>query len=487
MGIQLDWQIESEQQQRRATEDPSARQARRRQWRLLLGTIIVVTCLVGVVGGLVFWRLQQYDQQLREALIDTVDAEIRALRVGDESAYMAIRRTSSHYWLGQQAELFAEYQSLKASGLLELTGEIVDLDIDQNTERKRARVLLEERIGDQTYLVAWFYWYYESEPSGWRRLPPDTEYWGDAATLESDQARVEYFGLDEPLAKAIFNEVDKWWLRGCELLDCIIALPQLKIQITPRPAAPPEWDVSNEWAILVASPLYDGRMNRDNPLSPELSQQLALLIAERLVDYNLSPTANFDSPLVAHQTTTYADAMWLRSEFVSWLQGAFLGIEGSGFLNSFARLYGDIAPPLLLRLMTVDTPLGTVLESVSGLNVASMPLDILSQIDWRAYFAFRLNFETRLLRGEFEVGDEQQLIARYNTLYDETDANALAIADTNRRNFDAQRPLFMANSVNIVLDAFGRPQATVEVVSYPELPSQYVVFRWDGFTWKRVG
>lgn len=487
MGIQLDWQIESDQQQRRAVEDPSTRQQRRRQWRLLFGTIFAVACMVGGVAALVLWRLQQYDNQLREALIDTVDAEVRALRVGDEAAYMSIRRTSSNYWIGQQAESFTEYQDLKLAGRLELTGDIIDLDIDQNNERKRARVLVEEWIDSEPYVVAWFYWYYDSEPSGWRRLPPDTEYWGDMATLESEQVKVAYHGLDQDLAQAIYDDVSVWWTTGCDVLTCVASLPPLTVQIAPRPAAAPEWDVSNEWTILVASPLYDGRMNRDNPMSPLLKQQLASLIAERIVEYNLSPSAGFESPLAVYQTTAYADSTWLRDEFVDWLRGRFLGGVGSGFLESFGQLYGDITPPLLLRLLEANTPLGTLIEASTGLPLANMPPDTLNQIDWRDYFASRLTFESQLLRDAFGLGDEQQRIARHNQLYDETDANALAISDTNRRNFDARVPAYTVSRVDIVLDAFNRPQATVEALSYPEQPVQYAVFRWDGFTWKRVG
>lgn len=487
MGIQLDWQIESEQQQRRAVEDPSIRRQRRRQWRFIFTTILVVACLVGSVGAVIYWRLQEYDNQLQESLLNTVDAEIRALRVGDEDAYMSIRRSSDTYWLGRQSEVFAEYQQLKIEGQLELTGNVVDIEIDQNPERQRARVLVEEIIGGEPFLVAWFYWYYESDPSGWRRLTPDTEFWGEAQTLDNENVQVEYAELDAPLAEAIFDRVGAWWADGCVVLSCNAAMPSLTVEISPRPAASPEWNLSDDWMISVASPLYDGRMSRNSPLTPLLEYQLAGLISNRFIEYNLSPSANLDASLSSRQTTAYADAQWLYGEYQQWMLGYFTGIGESGFLSSLADVYGDITPPRLLQLLSADSQLGDQLEAAIGLSVTSMSQDTLNQIEWRGYFAARLNFEADILRDAFSLGDEQQRIVRHYELYDGADANAIAIADTNRVSFDPQRPDYAVTNVTILIDAFGRPQAMVEAISYPEQPPQIIVFAWVDQTWKRIG
>jgi hypothetical protein len=137
MGIQLDWQVESERKQRRATEDPEAKRWRRKQRRkLIFATVALATVVCGVIGAII-WRLNSVDAAYRRDLEDTVDVEIRALKVGDEDNYMSIRRSGSDYWLETQRQTFQEYQTVKRAGQLELTGNILDLEMDIDESRAR--------------------------------------------------------------------------------------------------------------------------------------------------------------------------------------------------------------------------------------------------------------------------------------------------------------------------------------------------------------
>ena len=140
MGIRLDWQAESEQSRLRATEDPAAlrrRQRARRQIMLLLALLVAV---LGLIGALILWRLQHVDDQIRRDLLDTVSVEVTALRVGDLANYMAVQRSASDSFLLEQSQRFEDYQTLKASHRVALTGEVISATIDN----QRARVVLEE-------------------------------------------------------------------------------------------------------------------------------------------------------------------------------------------------------------------------------------------------------------------------------------------------------------------------------------------------------
>lgn len=192
MGIRLDWQVESEQSRVRATEDPQARQARRQAQRRLLLWLLALASLLALAGAVALWRLQRIDSQLRQDLLDTVEIEVTALRIGHLPDFMAIQRSASEAFLLEQSRRFEEYQTLKQTHRVELSGDVLDVTIDQ----QRGRVMLREVIDGVPYKVLWFYWYYEdgrtSDRGGWRHVPDDLTFWGDEAQLERGPVQMHY-------------------------------------------------------------------------------------------------------------------------------------------------------------------------------------------------------------------------------------------------------------------------------------------------------
>jgi hypothetical protein len=321
MGIQLDWQIESERAKQRAGEDPGAKKYRRKQRRNLLLAMLVLTCLVGGVLGTILWRLRSVDNQIRDNLLDTTEVEITALRVGNEANFMQVKRSASEDWLQTQRDLFDEYQQLKQAGKLELTGRVLDVTIDE----PRGRVVLEEIVSGVPYRVVWFYWLYEDTASGqagWRRVPPDVEFWGDEKTINKDNLRVAYRDLDKRMAEALATRVSAWWEEGCILLVCSQPLPGLTIEIVPETLPAPEWDLYEEWKVRVPSPLLAGRARDDVAFSPETEMALAQLLVARLMQYNQRADFRPDS--------SYGDAEWLYDEITKWLIGRFTENPANG-------------------------------------------------------------------------------------------------------------------------------------------------------------
>jgi hypothetical protein len=179
MGIKLDWQVESEQTQVRATDDPDARHKRRLAQRRLVLLIVGLASTLILIAALIIWRLQRVDNQLRQDLLDTVEIEVTALRLGDFANFLAIQRSASDTFLIEQSHEFEYYQTLKQSHRVQLTGKVLDAVIDG----QRGRVVLQEIIDSVPYKVVWFYWHYEdgagNDQSGWRRVPDDLTFWGD--------------------------------------------------------------------------------------------------------------------------------------------------------------------------------------------------------------------------------------------------------------------------------------------------------------------
>ncbi len=478
MGIQLDWQIEAERQQRQATEDPSARSRRRKQARRLLVAVLVLAAVVCVVVGGILWRLRDVENQLRQDLLDTVDAELRALRIGDADNYMAIRRSGSEYWLDLQRQTFDDYQDMKNNGRLELTERVLDVEMD--LDESRARVLVEEKVDGVPHAVAWFYWRYtDEEQSGWRRVPPDIDFWGEATHLVRGEVRVEYYELDQDFAETLVGVVGEWWTQSCIWLGCQNPLPQLTIEIIPASPAIPTWDQYDDWKLVVTSPLYVGRLRLDGVLPGELEPILAEMVAQRAVSYRISPGFGFMS-------LPQADAAWLVEEYQAWLVGRFTGQPRSVFFESLVAWYGEAMPGMMVALVGPDAQIGPVLEAVTGVVLPSMNLEQLNSMGWERFFEWRLNLERRLLRGE--IVPQDQMLAYHYGLYDESDGFALAAADTYRAGYDGNSNTVSVQTVIFRIDEGGRlVSAVTAVVGMGEAAQvQAASFRWNGITWKRV-
>lgn len=465
MGIQLDWQIESERKRRRAVEDPTTKQRRRQQRHQLMAAIVVLAMVVcGVVGGL-WWRLRSVDNSYRQDLLDTVDAEVRALKIGDLDNFMAIRRSGHQPWLDLQRSVFDEYQQMKDAGRVALTGEVLDVEMD--LDESRARVVVEEVIDGVPFQVAWFYWYYaDQEQSGWRRVPPDIAFWGDEQTLERDNVQVQYHELDERFAEALSTRLGEWWAVSCHWLSCPVPLPPLTISVEPRSPAEPDWDLNDNWHLILTSPMYLDRVRRDMTLEPSLERRLAQMVAARVTTYAKSPNYPFE-PLF------YSDAAWLFQEYQTWLAGRFTPyVEGSAFLEGVAANIGEDATGMMLRLMSADSMIGPVLGSVTDLGVMTPSLD------WSSFFQWRLTLEESILRRDNI--SEDQVLPLHNSLYDEGDGQAMVKAAEQRQQYFDGRPSPVVREVSLSVDEEGRLVATVN------LEGAVAVFRWMDLTWKRV-
>src|SRR5439155_15886092 len=128
------------------------------------------------LAAVVWFRLYTVDNQLRDALVSTVQAEASTLRIGDFGAFLAFQRTApGGTWIEEQSALFKRYQDLKTKADFKLTGNVVDVVIDG----PRGRALVEEVIDGAAYSTVWFYWRYAD---GWRHVPTDYTFWGDART-----------------------------------------------------------------------------------------------------------------------------------------------------------------------------------------------------------------------------------------------------------------------------------------------------------------
>ncbi len=388
MGIKLDWQVESEQTEVRATDDPEARRRRQQAQRRLVLLIAGLAGVLTLIVGLVYWRLRHVDNQLRQDLLDTVEIEVTALRLGDFANFMAIQRSASETFLLEQSREFERYQALKQARRVDLTGDVLDVEIND----QRGRVVLQENIDGVAYKVVWFYWHYEdsteSSQGGWRRVPDDLTFWGDEARIEADNVTITYRALDADLARALAERLPGWWAQGCQQLGCATPPPSLHVEIVPeQPAGSLTWRTPEGWTLRIASPLVE-RTRADVPIAPELERAIAEQVAERLVQYAAGDTV----------PGPRSDNAWLRSELAIWLAGLVLSDPGAeGFVNSLIAYYGAGVPQIILRALHPTVTLDEAFTAVAGMTAAALGVEQLNALDWSAFFQWRLDAEWELL------------------------------------------------------------------------------------------
>ena len=447
MGIRLDWEIEAEREhhQQSGGEDPENRRKRRRARTRFFIVLFVMLGLVGSAVGVVVVRLHQVEAETEQVVSDTVTAEVATLRVGDREAFLDMQRSATTEWTQQQDATFARYQALKQTTDVNLSGRIIDVQVDGS----RARVQLEEIIGGVPYGRVWFYWHYDD---GWRHVPPDYTFWGNAQTATADGVLVKYNAVDETVGQAIAPRVAAWLKIGCAALGCS-NLPSLTVEIVPDPTQEIAWSSSDAWTLEMPSP-YITSARLDEPFDSGTQIKVATVIAERLVgDFN---------------PTYPADAYYLRQAIVSWLVKRFAEVETNSFLiSSFAAQFGDPAVGRLLQALKPDSNVGVMSQ------VAGMSLDAAS-LDWRDFLTWRLTVENELITRQdqtdflelYDPSLRDQAIARYNA-GGSTDQRTVVSAVPEQNNGTAQL------------------RAVVQVGN-PSTKQEEVVFRLIDGVWKRA-
>lgn len=474
MGIKLDWQVEAEQTRIRATEDPAAlrrRQRARRQFALLLAALIA---LVALIGALIVWRLQRVEQQLRRDLLDTVAVEVAALRLGNYANFMAVQRSASDAFLLEQSQRFEDYQTLKATHRVVLTGRVVSATIDD----QRARVVLEEVIDGVPYHVVWFYWHYEdgaiSKQGGWRHVPDDLTFWGEERTLQTDHARVRYRSLDEALAQVLLSRLDAWWGQGCAIMVCAAPPPPVTVEVVPERPKTVAWAAHDPWTLRVSSPLV-GRARADVPLAPDLATEIVEQLAGRLVRYAAGESV----------PAFYSDAAWLQGQVAGWLAAQMDGRPADTpiFVRSLIAHYGAGAPLALLPALSAQATLDRALTAVTGVAMPLLTIEQLNQLDWREFFQWRLALEPQLLAQPNSSG-------AFLALYDLQNTGASAEASVR-----LESPAYAAQAVpQVVTVLVGRDEIsqtyayveTTRVENGVTIPGGTVIWRLAEGTWKRL-
>ncbi len=271
--IRLEWNVESRKIDKSDSEDPAAKRARRRRTLRLIMLVGAVLAILIFAVLVVRQRLLDVQGQLEQLLRETVHAEAAALRIGDINTFLAVQDSASETWRQRQQAAFREYSELKASHEVDLTGAILELEIDG----QRGRAVVEEIINGARYAQAWFY---RNMGNDWRHAAPDFSFWGQERRLETAALSVRYYDLDERFAQAISEAVGEWLRQECEIVSCADG-PRLSIEIVNQAASPVAWSTRTESTLRVLSPLAAGRISIAEPFDSVFQELVAEVLAKR--------------------------------------------------------------------------------------------------------------------------------------------------------------------------------------------------------------
>src|SRR5947207_1143806 len=105
MGIQLDWEVESDTGSEEVQEDASVVASRERRKRLSRRVLIGLVAVILIAGAAAAYRIRQVQQAMHDTLQETVESETLALRLGDARKFMALQGAAED-WRDKQRKAF---------------------------------------------------------------------------------------------------------------------------------------------------------------------------------------------------------------------------------------------------------------------------------------------------------------------------------------------------------------------------------------------
>lgn len=331
MGLQMDWEIETDDRQEQIAPPPPESGGRWRRWWLwLLGLALVA----GGAFGIARHELRRIDERLRADLESTVAAETLALRIGDERAFRRIQ-ADDREWRAEQAREFVAYQ--RGESLYRaLTGEIEAVEIDGD----QAQVMLAAEQNGVPFCVLWAYDYGER---GWLHAASDPFGCDDGIHIETGAISVRAYEPDRENAEALAERLAGWWQGICTQVGCEEP-PPLNVQLIPS---------SNDGLLLAGEDtlvIPSATFGADTALGDHV---LPGLITRYWVDALL---ARYDLPREQRQ--------WADNQAWAWVRSGLEGNEQGGLFPVIAQVYGRCAVHHLLERLADGEDVGEAVARV---------------------------------------------------------------------------------------------------------------------------
>lgn len=454
MSVKLDWDIDNEQGKHNSyKEDKNSRKARYKPLLTLLFSIVIFLSIVAGVVYALYWRWEQVNEYVEALLVDTVQAEVAALRIGDFDSFINVQRSASDDWYRQQQVIFQDYQTLKVDNDVSLVGEVVSVEVDG----QRGRVQVQEIIDGTPYIQTWFYWRYDT---GWAHVPPDYTFWGEERVTQQEYFSITYQAVDEPTANGVQASLTRWFDDACGIFDCL-NLDPVQVEIVTDDIANATWRDDAE-VLLISTPFRE-RARADRPFNRQYQVDTATLVANYIIDYATQSDAAYP-----------ADAHFLRSSVVAWLVGRFAEVNPqTPLIESLVANYGTESIPDLLQNLQPNSSIGVLSD------LSSIPFLSEATLDWRDFVVWRISLESDLI----QRGDE----ATWLNLYDLTNST---VSNAAYARYTASASVDNIQVLDIQMSTAddGTPQLVtqVQMIRNDTLVQETIVFKLVNNNWLRA-
>jgi hypothetical protein len=297
MGIQLEWEVESDLGREAVEEDAQIVAAQKRRSRRVWFAFLALVICLGVMAATGYSRARLIADERLKALYATVEAESLALRLGDKHKFMQMQG-SAERWRATQRQHFDEIQALGMG--VNVTGEILDLHYMQDEAEVWVEIIVD---GIPLQGV----WLYEYTDKGWKHVATQQNPWVKE-TVVTGPFIFTYNSLQRPDVNQLSTLLRGWWADASTATG-ITDQPTLKVVID-LDAEKVAWANGGQDKLLIPSQVL-AQASLDDPNDP-LRVQLAILFAAQWADYIL-PTRLTNSDL----------EVWAKWQFGLAMQSTF--------------------------------------------------------------------------------------------------------------------------------------------------------------------
>lgn len=364
MTVGFDWEQEDEKRKQRQQTDAYFLELQELKKKRARNAILSTLGVLGLVAVLIVVRQKVGDSALYSDLQQTAVDESRALRSGDDSAFLTVQENTEG-WPALQDGVFEDYQRQNVH--LVPQGEIAEAAYKDAT----GHVVMREMLDGKPYLVTWFYHYTHGR---WMHTVPQEEYWGAVSHVDGTFVSVDTHALDQAQAEAIQQMMDGWWQTACKATSCGDGGPKpLTVRLEVGVDIQPHFDHTT--TLVIPSP-HLGRVGEDGSLDPATTRTLARMLGGYWADW-AAPAADGAG----------LDVTWLHGELSTWLAHQFGGQDAAPLLGPLADRDGATAVMALSKKIEGGERVLAALQDVTGEDPAGLPLG------WDRYFEAQLRAE----------------------------------------------------------------------------------------------
>ncbi len=227
MSIKWDWQIIEENETWTQESPPEDKPKRRAPRRLILALALIPILALGAFATYVAWTYRQQLGQVTVPVQEVARAELQAVAVNDQVAFMALQDPDDPAWRTLQERSFGRlervglpeygWQATSAPPQigrvsLEPGGALVQVTYQFS--------LTQPMPGEPATVTLQIPAFYKATASGWVHAILTQDLWGPERTQKGQHMLVLYHQLDAGIVEPMIPHLDELFARLCASLSC---------------------------------------------------------------------------------------------------------------------------------------------------------------------------------------------------------------------------------------------------------------------------